>query len=350
MGLHETSDSVSSKADVGVVVIGRNEGERLKRCLRSLVNDCRLMVYVDSGSTDGSGDFARSLGVDVVDLDLSLPFTMARGRNAGFQRLCERNSDIQFVQFVDGDCEIVPGWLSAGVSSMAQNSDVVAVCGRLREKFPEATRFNQLCDLEWEQPEGFSRSCGGIAMYRMKPFRDCRGFDESLIAGEEGELCFRLRSKGWKILRLASEMGIHDAAITTWTQWFKRVVRGGHAYAEGAFLHGNSPERYNRRQTRSALFWGLVVPCLSLLIGLLGLLVKPALLALLFLPVAGSLIVLGRIYCSYRRRGRSPRLSMMGACFCLLAKFPEAIGVLKFRLNQLTGKRSRLIEYKVVQN
>jgi glycosyltransferase involved in cell wall biosynthesis len=54
---------------VGVVVIGRNEGERLKRCLISATTQSTRVVYVDSGSSDNSPAIARDLGADVVDLD-----------------------------------------------------------------------------------------------------------------------------------------------------------------------------------------------------------------------------------------------------------------------------------------
>ena len=193
---------MSGQSHIGVVVIGRNEGERLKRCLRSLKDDCPVMVYVDSGSTDGSVEFARSLDVDVVELDLSLPFTMARGRNAGFRRLCDVCPAIQFAQFVDGDCEVADGWISAAVAALESKPDVVAVCGRRREQSPQASRFNLLCDLEWDKPPGVTHACGGDAMYRVAPLKDVGVFNETMIAGEEGELCFRLRSHGWKILRL----------------------------------------------------------------------------------------------------------------------------------------------------
>ncbi len=66
----------------GVVIIGRNEGERFERCLRSLVGRASPIVYVDSGSTDNSVGFAEShasSGVHVVRLDMSTPFTAARG-------------------------------------------------------------------------------------------------------------------------------------------------------------------------------------------------------------------------------------------------------------------------------
>ena len=69
---------------VGVVIIGRNEGERLRRCLTSVVGRGLTVVYVDSNSTDGSAGLARAMGADVVELDMSRPFTMGRGRNVGW--------------------------------------------------------------------------------------------------------------------------------------------------------------------------------------------------------------------------------------------------------------------------
>ena len=45
--------------DLGIVIIGRNEGDRLIRCIAS-VGDEALVIYVDSGSTDESVAAARS--------------------------------------------------------------------------------------------------------------------------------------------------------------------------------------------------------------------------------------------------------------------------------------------------
>ena len=72
---------------VGAVIIGRNEGERLVRCLTSLNDQLAQLIYVDSGSTDASVNAAYSMGADVVGLDMSAPFTAARARNEGFERM-----------------------------------------------------------------------------------------------------------------------------------------------------------------------------------------------------------------------------------------------------------------------
>ena len=78
---------MSVTPELGVVVIGRNEGQRLARCLQSQAERTDSVVYVDSGSTDGSVALAQSLGVQVLALDPRTPFTAARARNEGFAAL-----------------------------------------------------------------------------------------------------------------------------------------------------------------------------------------------------------------------------------------------------------------------
>src|SRR5579864_8939667 len=189
-------------SEVGVIAIGRNEGERLRRCLASVVGRGMPVVYVDSRSTDGSVELARSLGADVVELDLSLPFSAARARNAGVERLATIAPDARLVQFVDGDCEVGDGWIERAAAELNDRSDVAVVCGRRRERFPDASIYNRLADLEWDTPVGEVKSCGGDAMMRLDAFHAAGGFDATVVAGEEPELCQRLRARGWKVLRI----------------------------------------------------------------------------------------------------------------------------------------------------
>ena len=95
-----------SLREIGVIVIGRNEGDRLRRCLGALANHPGPVVYVDSASSDGSAEYARSQGFAVVELDESLPLNAARARNAGFEFLTNRTPPVPFVQFIDGDWHI----------------------------------------------------------------------------------------------------------------------------------------------------------------------------------------------------------------------------------------------------
>lgn len=316
---------------VAAVVIGRNEGERLVRCLASLTGRAAPIVYVDSGSSDGSVAAAEEAGAEVVNLDMSLPFTAARARNAGLARLDALGVEAPFVQLIDGDCEMRESWIEAARAYLDAHPKTAMVGGRLRERFPDATLWNQLADAEWDTPTGDVAALGGIAMLRRSAAAEEGGFREDLIAGEEPELCLRLRRRGWRIHRLPDEMAWHDIAMTEVAQWWKRSKRCGHAYAEGASMHGAAPERYRVREVRRALFWGAAIPFVAL-IG--AVLVTPlALLLLLAWPLQMLRLSL---------RGFSPAR----AVFLTLGMIPEAQGIIGYHIGQLRGKRRGLIEYK----
>lgn len=321
---------------LGFVVIGRNEGERLRLCLDSVLSQSSNVVYVDSGSTDGSAMMAASLGANVHSLDLKRPFTAARARNAGVRSLLVMSPMLEYIQFVDGDCEVVDGWIGKAVAFLDAEQQVAAVCGRRRERHPERSVYNLLCDIEWDTPLGESKYCGGDVLTRTSALRKVDGFRDDLVAGEEPELCVRLRAAGWRIWRLDAEMTLHDAAITRVSQWWMRCKRAGFAYAEGERLHGAPPERHWVREMRSAMIWGAAIP-LVLLGG--GLALGPAtLLGFAIYPL--QVLRLGlRAPC--QSLGRWPR-----AFFLVAGKVPESFGVIKSRLLHARGRAATLIEYK----
>jgi GT2 family glycosyltransferase len=325
---------------LGIVAIGRNEGERLRRCLGSVIGPGRTVVYVDSGSTDGSVAMARALGAEVVELDLSVAFTAARARNAGFERLEQVAPGVELVQFVDGDCEVAPGWLARAAAAFEEQPEAAIVAGRRRERHPEQTVYNRLADLEWDTPIGESDACGGDALVRAEAFRRAGGYDPTIIAGEEPELCLRIRRAGWKVLRLDAEMTVHDMAMSRFAQWWRRTVRAGHAYAEGAARHGRGPERHFVRDVRSILFWGAGVPIAAALLAWPTYGLSLALLAgypVLFAKTA-------RYY--HRRRGWPASDARLFAAACVVGKFPQAIGVARYWAGRIGGRPSRIIEYK----
>ena len=325
--------------NVGLVIIGRNEGDRLRRCLLSVIEETNSIVYVDSGSTDGSREMAKSLGVEVVNLDLSTPFTAARARNEGFDRLLELNRQLEYVQFVDGDCEIVSEWLQTAREVLVTHPELAIVCGRRRERYPQATIYNRLCDLEWDTPIGEATACGGDAMMRISAFQEVRGYNPNLIAGEEPELCVRLRRLGWKILRVDADMTFHDAAMTKFSQWWKRSLRGGHAYAEGAWLHGNSPEKHWVKESKSIWLWGFILPLIAL--GAAWVTKGLSLLLLLGYPLMAY-----KIYSYVKQRNYSFQDTALYTISCLVGKFPQVQGQMQFHLNKLLKRDIRLIEYK----
>jgi len=331
---------------IGVVVIGRNEGDRLVRCLASLDDDADRVVYVDSGSTDRSVEHARSVGVDVVELDMSKPFTMARGRNTGFEWLRELAPEIALVQFIDGDCELASGWVERAVEVMGGDESLGVVFGRRRERSPDASIYNRLTDMEWRGPPGEVSSCGGDAMIRAEAITAVGGYNAALIAGEEPEMCIRLRAAGWGIRRIDEEMTLHDAAMTRFGQWWRRMKRGGHAAAELATMHGAGAAGAYVHSALSALWWGGCVPALAVVGVIVASLVSPAWAWAVLVFVLGYGVLAIRVVRSRRRIGDGWADARLYAFFCVIGKPAMCQGVMTYWLNRLCGRRSTLIEYK----
>jgi len=324
--------------NIGAVVIGRNEGQRLIACLDSLLNCVEHIVYVDSGSLDNSLQEASARGVECVSLDLSIPFTAARARNEGAAFLIKKHPELKYIQFVDGDCEVQPIWIEQAHKFLDNNSKYAVVCGRRRERFPDNSIYNKLCDIEWNTPIGDAMACGGDALIRVNAFNQVGGYRDDMIAGEEPEMCFRLREQGWKIFRLDEEMTFHDAAITKFSQWWNRAKRAGYAYAEGAYLHGRSAEKYKVKQVSSILFWAAFLPLITVFGAFFNM-------VLLCFFVVYPLQVL-RLVPKNRLNVSSYRESIYYALSNVVAKFPQVLGMLHFSFNKWQGRRGTLIEYK----
>jgi GT2 family glycosyltransferase len=317
------TDTSSASSDLWVVVIGRNEGERLVRCLDSIVSTAATVVYVDSASTDGSVAMARGKGVEVVELDMSIPFTAARARNAGVKRLRQVAAPARFIQFIDGDCEIIPGWFEAAREFVAQRADVAIVCGGVRERFPERSVYNRIQDQSAMLPPGETEACGGIFLIRAETFDQVDGFRDEIFAGEEPELCLRIRNAGHKVWRLALPMAWHDSAMLRFNQWWRRTRRVGYTFAQAASLYG-AKDPSMRTQARSAWIWAALIPIVTLA-GLL--LVGPlALLLLLVYPL--------QVVRQARRMKGAASHRFYSAGFMVLGKFPELVGQCQYWLNR----------------
>lgn len=316
---------------IGLVAIGRNEGERLKRCLRSIPDDVPV-VYVDSASTDDSVAFARAMGATVVELDMRKPFSAARARNEGLAALLERGTTVTYVQFVDGDCELEASWLELAAKYLSTNAKVAAVCGRRRERFPDASFYNRMCDDEWNTPVGQAAACGGDALIRVHALEQVGSYDAGLIAGEEPELCQRLRGAGWQIWRLDAPMTIHDADMHRFGQYWRRGIRSGFGYAQvlNKTFSGSGVKLY-QREVASAIFWTIGVSLFAILgaalFGRIGLIVAPFIWTVQLLRLE-------------RRHGWTKAWHM------LVGKIAETIGILRFLSARITGRDQGAIFYK----
>lgn len=312
---------------VAFVAIGRNEGERLGDCLRALLRQTEKVVYADSASTDGSVALAQSLGVSTVVLEGNQLLSAARARNAGFTEARRLFPESEFVHFIDGDCVLAEGWLERAVDFMDSNPAAAIACGQRFEANPEGSAYNRMIDEEWNTPVGQAEASGGDALVRVSAFEEVEGFNPRLKAGEEPEMAFRMRQRGWEIWRLDGKMTEHDARLMRFGQWWMRCLRGGFGFAEVWSI----TRSVFAKQLRSAFFWTVGIPLLFVLAALIAR--EP--LVLVGMPLA----YFAQIARIARRRG------LRSAAMLMLAKLPETIGALSYFLGR---KPEQIGDYKAV--
>ena len=318
------------KVALAVVVIGRNEGERLALCLASIASICTV-IYVDSASSDDSVAIARRMGAEIVELDPATPLTAARGRNAGAFRALENDPGIEFIQFVDGDCTIREGWLAKAVSFLATHPNVAVVCGRRFERYPHYSIYNAICQQEWNTPVGEADACGGDSLVRASAFKNVGGFADDQVAHEEPEFCARLRSAGWQIWRINEPMTDHDAAMYRISQFYRRSQRAGLGISQCIDRGGASRDRQGQAIVRRAMLWAVVFPVLIFV----GLFFSPILSVILIALYPAQIL---RNALRNWRKGWPLRQALQVAALGTISKFAEAQGVLTYRYRRMSGR------------
>ena len=328
----------STKSLIGAVVIGRNEGERLRRCLESVRDQVHHVVYVDSGSSDASIELADQVGVETIGLTQG-PFTAALGRRTGLDHLLARSPDMRYVQFIDGDCVLRLGWIDQAGEYLDAHDKVAAVCARRREEHALLTVYNGIVNIDWDILPGEVPYVGGDSLIRVEPMQAAGGWPVELIAGEEPDLCFRMRKQGWKIIRLDCEATLHDVAMTGFGQYWRRSVRSGHAYLELGMRHRDAVGRPWLRMTVSNMAYGLILPVIAIA-GAWWHWLIPAVIGVLYVRLV---VAMTR---SCLRRDYAFKLSSAYALCNTICKIAGAFGAIGFVVGRLVGRRSMLIEYK----
>lgn len=339
-----SKDSIVNGKKVGVVVIGRNEGERLRRCLSSIPSSSVHIVYVDSGSSDHSVEIAYLFANKIIELNSALPFSAARARNEGFLALSQLYPETQFVQFIDGDCEINGHWLGAASRFLEVNKDVAIVNGRLNERFPEISIYNKLANLEWNSSSpGDVDAVGGIFMVRAAVFESVEGFNETVTAGEEPELCQRIKDVGWRLVHLDVDMAWHDLAMKNFGSWWMRQIRGGYGGLDVARRFGITSFIKNNWRAR---FWSIWPILIVLGWGLGGWFVGE--LVGMFLAFSIAMlwpIQFVRILLRTWRNGQTIKLALAYSWFTMLSFWPQMLGQIYYIIDGLFKRNQRLIEY-----
>lgn len=326
---------------VSVIVIGRNEGERLRRCLASvqgadwhhLAHD---IIYVDSGSTDDSLQIAQKAGAACLALNDESPCA-AKARNLGW-----RHAQGEFILFLDGDTRLAPGFVRAALDAL-KNETLCAAWGHRRESDPGQSVYTKVLDLDWVYPVGPALYFGGDVLIRRCALEQVNGFDPSLKAGEEPELCARLRSHHWCIEHLDVPMTDHDLAVRSFRAYALRCYRSGIAYAEVAHRMKRMGDGLWQREAARDLRHGVLYALYPFVLAIAFLTHGAAGLALLALA---ALVVLRSAWqCRWKAPGQ-PLLCLQYAIHSHVQKLPALAGQLAWRRAQASRSEIALVEYK----
>ena len=339
------TETASPQPAIAVVIIGRNEGERLRVCLSSVLamnypRELIEVLYVDSSSTDSSVALARSLGVKTIVLEG--PTTAARGRNAGWTQ-----TEAPFVLFLDGDTLLNPNFVASAVKHFHDpkyTEPLAGVYGNRRETHTADSIYNAIFDLDWNAGTGYSLFFGGDALVRREALAAVGGYNPLLIAGEEPDLCRRMRGLGYRILHVDEPMTLHDLAMFTFTQYWRRSIRTGYAYAEIStkYAKTNDPlwSAESRSNTIRGLFWWWG-PILAIVVSILFHSIAPF---AFFLAVA--FILFARTAAKVMNRTHDLKLLLAYSLHSHLQQVPILFGQIRFHKQRRRGGNAAIIEYK----
>jgi cellulose synthase/poly-beta-1,6-N-acetylglucosamine synthase-like glycosyltransferase len=327
---------------LSVVVIGRNEGDRLVRCLDSVQSMSRSfgeieLIYVDSNSSDDSAVRAAELGARVIELKNGRQ-TAARARNAGWHL-----SSADFILFLDGDTVLHPDFVTRALPEF-ENPQNMVVWGHRRELHPGASVYNRVLDLNWICPPGLTEFCGGDALMRRSALEQAGGYNPDLIAGEEPDLCRRIRAKGGLISHVDVPMTGHDLAIRSWRQYYTHSFRAGHAYAQISGIYKNTEDPLWRGVSQ-----GNVVRATAYLAAIMGAIFASLVMRSWAYVLLGLICFAGittRTAFKARSKENSVGTLFLFAIHCHIQQIPIFFGQLRYWLNERTKLRAELIEYK----
>jgi cellulose synthase/poly-beta-1,6-N-acetylglucosamine synthase-like glycosyltransferase len=327
---------------ISVVVIGRNEGQRLVRCLESVTamrhgGRAPEIIYVDSASSDGSVERAARLGAKVISVAPERP-SAAAGRNAGW-----RAARGAIVLFLDGDMTVMPDFVESTISEFS-DPQVGVLFGDCRESNPQGSIYNRILDLDWIVPVGSVEYCGGAALIRRDLLERVGGYNENLIAAEDTELCSRLRAIGYTVLHVDRLMVRHDLAITRFSQYWRRALRSGYAYAEVSerIRRSDLPDWY--RQARRNRVQGAMMAAILVGAPIFAVSARSFAPLLIAAAIIAALAVRTALRSHWKKAPLSTRL--VHGLHSHLVQIPLLFGQLRYQLDRFGGRTAELIEYK----
>ncbi len=221
---------VNMPPSLSVVVIGRNEGLKLARCLESVLAmdypaDGTELLYVDSASSDDSVEIARRYRARLIRLHGEY-LCPAAARDEGW-----RQSSGDYVLFCDGDCAMEPDFVR---QALPHFEDPLTGCvfGTVRERQPEGCFYRRMNQEFWINVRQYGPGplIGGTHLWRRDLLEKLDGFNRKLLTMENADLGQRLSGDGFQTWHVPYPMSVHDLGSMTFADFARRAFRNGYGH------------------------------------------------------------------------------------------------------------------------
>ncbi|MBI1290851.1 glycosyltransferase [bacterium] len=195
----------ASLPGVTIMICARNAEKHLARAIEAAKAQdypgAVSLLVVDNGSTDATGEIARSFGATVIDH--AIPGV------AGARQRAWQEAGTEVVAFLDSDCEPPGDWLARAVPRLLEDEKLAAVGAKLADGPPSTLAEEHIAaqgvlntDYLWMgSKRHFPFVVTAALVLRRAALERVGGFDESFgrMGGEDCDLCFRFREAGYKL-------------------------------------------------------------------------------------------------------------------------------------------------------
>ena len=231
---------------ISFIVIGRNEGWKLTKCLESIykaisVNNLQAeVIYVDSQSKDDSITRAKKFDKIRIFQLLEKKVNAAKARNVG-----AKEATGKYLFFLDGDMELFPEFLTHAFSTKETLVHPL-VGGRLEHHYynEKWALLDKKIFLTHKNPV-FKPIAGGTFIIEKTLWDSVDGMDNRFVVSEDPELGLRLAEKGVLLKSIPHFLGIHHTQIPTNKGQVKKIFTFRHLYSSMLIYRKNLFNKYS---------------------------------------------------------------------------------------------------------
>ena len=201
--------------NVSIIIKAYNEERYIAKCVESALKALKKVggnnevILVDSLSKDKAVEIAKKYPIRIIQLKPNWQKSAAAALETGY-----RYSKGKYIYVLDGDMTLDENFISIALKKLKENGNIAGIGGEI--KFPRANnllnkRAKKIYNNYKKTIHNFQVSAlGGGGLYKRSAIEDVSFLaNPYLYSDEESDLGYRLKKKGYEMLRLDIPCIIH---------------------------------------------------------------------------------------------------------------------------------------------